>query len=58
MLSRGRSRQVDQGFKAVLDYMMNARLAGDLSINNPTSNKQQQQQPEILVPLEKRSCLS
>lgn len=56
MLSRGRSRQVDQGFKAVLDYVMNARLAGDLSINNPTSNKQQQ--PKILVPLEKRSCLS
>lgn len=57
MLSRGRSRQVDQEFKAALDYMMNARLAGDLSINNPTPNKQEQQ-TEILIHLEKRSCLS
>lgn len=40
MLSRGRSRQVDQEFKAALDYILNVRLAGHLSINNPMPNKQ------------------
>lgn len=60
MLSRGRSRQVDQKFKAALDYIMNARLSRDLFVNNPMPNKQTNKptKNEILVPLEKRSCLS